>query len=173
MKEIIYNYDNLKEEDINDKSYRSRGLIINSNKEILLGCLDGAYQFPGGHLDGNETIMECLLREILEETGLEISKDIPKLFYRIKYYNKDYPKEGINRYTEFDYYLIETDERYNIDNMHLDEKELELGYTLRYVKFEDFEKLLNSTINDNPRNKGFYPEMINIFEEYRSRFYEK
>lgn len=166
MKEIIHNNDNLKELDITERKYRARGVIVNSNNEILLGYCDSVYQFPGGHLEDNETIMDCLLREITEETGIELEKDIPKLFYRIKYYNRNWPEEGINRYTEFDYFLIKTDEKYNTNNMHLDERESELGYELRYVKFEDFEKVLNDTINDNHMNEIVYPEMINVFNEF-------
>ena len=169
MKQLIYNYDNLTEEDITERKYRARGLIINSNNEILLGYSESVYMFPGGHLEGEETIEECLLREIEEETGLVIDKEVPELLYRISHYNRNWPSDGINRYTEFDYYLIKTDEKYNIDNMHLDEYETEHGYELKYVSFDDFEKLLNDTINDNPRNKGVYPDMMKVFEEYRSK----
>ena len=83
MKTIIHNKDNLKQEDINLKIYRSRAVIINSNNEILLGYLGGTYQFPGGHLEGNETIEECLVREVKEETGIDITGKFSKPFYKI------------------------------------------------------------------------------------------
>ena len=72
MKEILYNYDNLKLEDIDEVVTRTKGLIINSNNEITLGYSHKTYQFPGGHLEDGESLEECLLREIEEETGIEI-----------------------------------------------------------------------------------------------------
>ena len=100
MKVLVHNNDNLTKEDINDYVYRMRGLIINSKNEVLLGYCGGTYQFPGGHLEKNETKIECLKREILEETGIDILNYNKNPFYVIKYYNKNYPKLGINRYKE-------------------------------------------------------------------------
>ena len=51
MKIVVHNDDNLKENDINERIYRARGVIINSRDEILLGYCTGTYQFPGGYLE--------------------------------------------------------------------------------------------------------------------------
>ena len=51
MKEILYNYDNLKQEDMDEVIVRTKGLIINSKDEITLGYSHKTYQFPGGHLE--------------------------------------------------------------------------------------------------------------------------
>jgi 8-oxo-dGTP diphosphatase len=32
----------------------------------------GTHQFPGGHLEYGESFADCAIREVLEETGLEI-----------------------------------------------------------------------------------------------------
>ena len=45
-------------------------ILINIvNKEIALVCRNGEYSFPKGHLEINETIRECAIRETIEETG--------------------------------------------------------------------------------------------------------
>ena len=37
--------------------------------------MQGGWQFPGGHLEYNETIEDCAIREVFEETGIRI-KDV-------------------------------------------------------------------------------------------------
>ncbi len=41
-------------------------------KYLLVANLSGIYGFPKGHMEGNETEIETALREVFEETGLNI-----------------------------------------------------------------------------------------------------
>lgn len=41
----------------------------------------GTIQLPGGHLDFGEEWDQCAIREVLEETGLDISRYRPNLFH--------------------------------------------------------------------------------------------
>jgi len=55
------------------------GVLIWKNKKLLLGKRineDKSYcwQFPGGHLEGDESVAECARREVLEETSLQIKQ---------------------------------------------------------------------------------------------------
>ena len=164
MEKIIVNFDNLRTEDINEKIYRPRAIMINSDKEILLGFCDNTFQFPGGFLEQNETLIEGLRREILEETGISLDNgEIIKLFCTIQYLNKDYPKKKINRLTEFDYYYVKTDYKINPDNTNYDKWEKEKNFQLKYVPINDFEQVLLDTINDNLMNKMIYKDMIKVF----------
>ena len=166
MKVIIHNDDNLTEKDINEKIYRSRGVIINSKNEVLLGYCKKTYQFPGGYLEEGETIEECLKREVQEETGIVISDKNLKPFYIIKYYSKDWPKKGTNRYTEFNYFLINTDEKPDMENTNFDIVEQEYNFELRFVKLSELEKVLNKSVKDNSKNKKVYPEILDIIKTY-------
>ncbi len=53
-------------------------VIWNDQGQILIdkrpakGLLGGLWEFPGGKLEENETIQDCILREIREELGIEI-----------------------------------------------------------------------------------------------------
>ena len=87
MKEIIYNSDNLKNQDIDEKTIRARGLIINSNDEVLLCYSNGSshYEFPGGHLEENETLLNGLKREVYEETGIRVTNKEIKPFISIRW----------------------------------------------------------------------------------------
>lgn len=57
-------------------------IILNDKNEILLGRRinrygEGTYCLPGGKLKTGETFEECVVREVKEETGLDIEiKDI-------------------------------------------------------------------------------------------------
>lgn len=53
------------------KSVRAGGgVVINSRKELLLIFRRNFWDLPKGHLDARETIEECALREVKEETGI-------------------------------------------------------------------------------------------------------
>lgn len=47
------------------------GLVSNDNKEYLLIQRRGKWDLPKGKLDEGETIEECAVREVQEETGLQ------------------------------------------------------------------------------------------------------
>ncbi|MBU1145463.1 MAG: NUDIX domain-containing protein [Firmicutes bacterium] len=61
--------------DINKETYRVGCRAIIQNKDLILleyvNKLD-IYTLPGGGLEPNETLEECLKREVLEETGYHV-----------------------------------------------------------------------------------------------------
>ena len=163
MKETIYNYDYLTLEDITEVSIRVKALIINSSKEILLGKSDSSYQFPGGHLEVNESLIDALKREILEETGIALDeKEIDKPFYKVTYLNKDYPVKDINRKSEIYYYAVKTDKEVDLSKVKLTENETKHNYMVEKMS------LLSSVdiISKNDNNKVIERDMINAIEEY-------
>lgn len=53
------------------------GVLVWRDKQLLLGKRvsqdqDVCWQFPGGHLENDESVVECAAREVLEETGLKV-----------------------------------------------------------------------------------------------------
>ena len=46
------------------------GLVLNPNNEILMIFRRGHWDLPKGKLDEGETIAQCAVREVMEETGL-------------------------------------------------------------------------------------------------------
>ena len=51
-----------------------RDLIL-IDRRLAKGLLGGFWEFPGGKIEGNETVQECIKREILEEIGIDIAID--------------------------------------------------------------------------------------------------
>ena len=166
MKEILYNYDNLTLEEIDEVVVRTKGLIINSKEEITLGYSHKTYQFPGGHLEEGEKLNECLLREIKEETGIEIKNAQIKPFEKITYYNKNYHGSGKNRKNEIYYFIIKTEEKFDMANSQLDEWEQDGNFTVKTLPLANIEQVLIDSIPDNPINKIIVEEMLDIFKEY-------
>jgi 8-oxo-dGTP diphosphatase len=73
----------------------SAALIFHNGKILITqrhakSHLGGLWEFPGGKREANETFEECLVREIREELGIEIS--VGKLFAEIFH---DYPEKSV------------------------------------------------------------------------------
>jgi mutator protein MutT len=70
-------------EDLKSLPHKRIGVavIFNQGGEILIdrrlkkGLMGGLWEFPGGKIEPNETVIECIKREILEELGIEIGVD--------------------------------------------------------------------------------------------------
>lgn len=63
------------------------GLVYNDNLEILFIYRNKKWDLPKGKIEKNETIEECALREVCEETGvkdLSITKFITKTYHVFK-----------------------------------------------------------------------------------------
>jgi mutator protein MutT len=49
----------------------SQGKIL-IDRRLNKGDMAGLWEFPGGKIESNETVEECIVREILEELAIEI-----------------------------------------------------------------------------------------------------
>lgn len=107
------------------------GLIQNKKEEILLIFRRGKWDLPKGKLDDNESIEECALREVREETGLnEI-----KLGNKISITYHSYVERGTLILKESHWYAMES-----IGNEMLVPQTEEGISEIIWVKKEDLEK---------------------------------
>lgn len=89
-----------------DRRVSSKGIIISPNNKILIvriqtGChAEGVWDLPGGGVEDNESLVDCLKREIKEETNLDLDpKSIKKLSIT---QNFDIPEDGVH--AKWNYY---------------------------------------------------------------------
>ena len=130
MKSIIYNNDNLHEEDISRIVRRAKAIIVNDNHEILLACVNNNHHLPGGHVEENETYQECLIRELREELGVDVKFEKKDPIISIMYYSKNYPDKGVNTKTVARYFEVREDIKPNLENTSLTEDEKNGGFEL-------------------------------------------
>ena len=166
MKKIITNNDNLKETDITEVVKRVKVLLVNSKNEILLGYAHNEYQFPGGHVEDGEELIEAVKREIMEETGIVLDDIDASPFACAIGYWKDWPKKGDNRKTEVYYYEIKTDIKPNLDNVFYTEHEKDGNFLLKYVLLDEIENELVKNAKEYGDNHGIAKEMIELFKIY-------
>lgn len=161
MKEIFIN-NSIKEKVVDKEEIRVKALLINSKNEILLGYSYHTYQFPGGHLEKGESIKDCLKREILEETGMDISLNMMRPLLSIKYYNK-------NCCEKIYYYVINTDEKVNLRRTNYTKEEKLGNYVLRYINMEDIEDVLIEHSSKYQSQKVIAYEMLMALKEYKNK----
>ena len=53
----------------------TRCVIFKGDKLAMQQDAKGLFKMPGGGVEGNESLMDCLKREVAEETGLVINED--------------------------------------------------------------------------------------------------
>ena len=168
MKEIIYNEDKLKEEEIHEWVKRAKVLVVNSKDEILIAHNDYSYYLLGGHVDGDETDYECLVREIKEEAGIDYEPSICEPLVSIKYLCKDYPEVGKNRGYISNYYVIYDDMVPNPKNVNLTDGEKAGHLRLVYIHKDNILEEVKPYL-DICKRKNVVRDTIDVLEEYLSK----
>ena len=168
MNKIIINDNNLKDEEIDMKVTRVKGLIINSKDKILLAHNNNTYQFPGGHVKEDETNDDCIIREIKEETGIDVSITKPP-FLEIVTYDYDYFGRGKKVLNTIYYYIFNTDKEPNLDETHYDELELATDFNLFYVNLEEIDSFIKKSMTNKSLDGNIGREMLYVFEEYKKQ----
>jgi len=87
-------------------------ILEKDNKTLLLrrantGFMDGNYGLVAGHLDGNETISQAIIREAKEEAGIEIKNEdleFVHVMHRIND-NQGYYDQGEKHIERVDFFM--------------------------------------------------------------------
>ena len=165
MKEIFNNHDNLKEEEINRIVKRAKIVLINENDEILICNSKNNYFLLGGHVEGNESDIVCLTRELEEEAGINLDITDMKFFIAIKYFNKDYPSSGINTASIANYYYLKTDIEPELAKINLTEEEKNGNFRIEKIHIS---KIIDVLINslDKATKRIVVEDTIVVLKEF-------
>jgi len=132
----------------NDKPVGTSMVFVNSDDKIILLLRDdiptikcpNCWDLVGGHPEGNETPEQCIVREVKEETEIEIIN--PKLF-------KVYEMEDRDEYT----FWQKAD--FEIEDINLHE-----GQRLQWFSEEEIKNIPNDKIGFN-----FKPVILEFFQK--------
>lgn len=169
MKNIVINDNQLNENDIEEKVIRVKALIINSKGKIILAHNNNTYQFPGGHKNEDETNDECIIREVKEETGINLTVKEPP-FLCITTYDDNYFNSGRKVLNSIYYYRFFTDQEPNFLETHYDELELSTDFNLFYINFKDLDSFLQMNINSGDIDAKIGREMLYVIDVYHQLF---
>ena len=169
MQRVFINEDNLKKEDLDYEVIRVKGLIVNSKNQILLARNNNTYQFVGGHVEDNEDMEEGLIREIKEETGIDVI-DVNGPFMLVEAYYKDYFCSSKNVHSKVYYYRIFCDDMPNLEETNYDILERQTDFEIFYIPIKRFKAFLEDGLENGLIDASIYTEMMFAIEEYNRLF---
>ena len=107
-----------------------RGIIIRDGKVAMVHSLKyDYYKFPGGGMEAGESLEESLLREVAEESGLEV---IPHSIREYGLVHRVQKSDLADIFIQDNYYFL-CGVAENVGAQHLDDYEAEERFTLEYV----------------------------------------
>lgn len=107
-----------------------RGIIIRDGKVAMVHSLKfDYYKFPGGGIEDGESLEQALLREVAEESGLQVITDSIREYGLVHRVQKG-DKEAIFIQDNF-YFLCDVEAE--AKDQHLDDYEAEERFTLEFV----------------------------------------
>ncbi len=112
------------------------GLVLNNNEKVLMIFRRGKWDLPKGKLDKGETLEQCALREVGEETGIKDIKSEEKL------------TTTYHTYTEFGKHILKESHWYKMRCITMQklvpQKEEDIT-DIKWVKLSDLKKYTSNT----------------------------
>ena len=173
MEVIIKEYKGKKILDYQKIVKRVKALIVSSNNKILLASNYKDYQFPGGHMEEDESYNEALNRELLEETGInfELEDNLTPDLKLYRYY-ENYHETKDNTILEINYFIIRSDQYIDINNLSLTKEEKDGDFSLTYINLLEFENLLKENVLINGDKFGIAEEMLEVFDKLKNKLFD-
>ena len=125
----------------------TRGVIFKGDKLAMQQDAKGLFKMPGGGVEGNESLMDCLKREVAEETGLVINEDSVHEIGEITEVRQDIFDEDTKYTCHTLYYWCQVSDE--TVPLNLTESEKERGFHLSWATPEE---IYNQNVSLIPQN---------------------
>ena len=168
MKEIVINKAKLKPDEITEVLDKARIVLRNDNNEFVLSHFERVYFLPGGKIELNETPAETVMRELKEETNIDILLDDTEPFLLVKNYLRDYESndgEIVNRLVNT-YYFTGFTSKDDIEYFNLTIPEKRDDLRAFYIDMEEARELLKEYNKENPKATYLALETLKVLDEY-------
>lgn len=166
MNTLSYNKLNIKDEDVSLFVTRVKAFIQDSLGRIWIATSNSGCQLPGGHVEQGEDVFEALIRELREETGIDVQKeDIKGPFFELKRYTKTDDKRY--RMSNILYFYVKTDDMPDQKKTNFTEREKEYNFTLFQVEFDNIRAYIESFMTEKQTqiNKIIAQEILDAYDE--------
>lgn len=108
-----------------------RGILIRGGKIAMVHSLKyDCYKYPGGGIEQGETMEEALIREVAEESGLQV---IPESIREYGFVHRVQKSDRADIFIQDNYYYL-CDAEDAVRSQDLDDYEAEERFTLEWVK---------------------------------------
>ena len=168
MKEIVLNKAKLKPEEITEVLDKARIVLRNDTGEFILSHFERVYFLPGGKIELGETSAQAVIRELKEETNIDILLDDTEPFALVKNYLRDYESndgEVVNRLVNT-YYFTGFTSKDDIQYFNLTIPEKRDDLRAFYIDMEEARELLKEYNKENPKATYLALETIKVLDEY-------
>ncbi len=118
-------------------------IIINENKVLLVKQTEGHWGFPKGHVEQGETEVQTAIREVKEETNIDVEVKEDK-----RYEEEYYPEENIKKQVV---YFLAKNITTNIMPQQSEIQEIKwvpLNEAENVITYENSKNIIRKVIND-------------------------
>lgn len=167
MEKIVLNQYQLTDNDVDHFANRVKALIVNDSNQIMMCRSNGSLSFIGGHVENNESLNECLQREVLEETGISIRDNQTEPILQLIKYDKNYFSTNQSAKSTITYFAVKTNKRPLLFRQRLDDKEKQGSFQIQFFDLDDIEKILISDAGFAQKPE-LYEEMLYVINHYKT-----
>ena len=170
MKEIVINKGRLKPDEVTHVVDKARIILRNDNDEFVLSHFERVYFLPGGKIELDETAVDAIKREVMEETNIHVLLDDIEPLALVKHYLRDYEsKDGtiVNRLVNT-YYFTGFTSKEDIEYFNLTIPEKKDDLRAFFIDMEEARELLKEYNKENPKATYLAVETLKILDEYET-----
>ena len=125
-----------------------RAIILEGRQLLMIhSTCDGDYKFPGGGIKKGESHYSALLREVSEESGAHMRKEIGDFGFVVEYDRPIEKRFDLFKMTSY-YYRVDIEPKFGIQ--HLDDYEYNLGFTPEWINLEEVIAVNHTLLREQP-----------------------